>query len=288
MNWLRGLLPASLVGPRPIPLKALRRMDAETLLRRSRAMASAVYVGDRTVLCRMLSRYRLYVASDDVGFGVHVMLDGLWEGWLTAFMARRIQPGMRIVDAGANHGYYALLFAHLTGPEGRVAAIEPNPRLASLMRRSLYANGFQTRVTLFEQAAGAEDGAVLHLSVPDHEPKNGHLVGEAAPGTVAVQSARLETLLADWPRVDFMKVDVEGHEEAFLDGAWAIIQRDRPMLVLEFNALRSADPAGLLDRLEAVYGRISVIGRDSRAAPADRTRLLDTRRVDDWMLFLEP
>ena len=263
-------------------------MDAETLLRRSRAMASAVYVGDRTVLCRVLSRYRLYVASDDVGFGVHVMLDGLWEGWLTAFMARRITPGMRIVDAGANHGYYTLLFAHLTGSEGRVAAIEPNPRLAGLMRRSLYANGFQTRVELFEKAAGAEDGAVLHLSVPDHEPKNGHLVGEAAPGTVAVETARLETLLADWPRVDFMKVDVEGHEEAFLDGAWAIIQRDRPMLVLEFNALRSADPAGLLDRLEAVYGRISVIGRESRATPADRTRLLDTRRVDDWMLFLEP
>lgn len=287
LNWLRATLPASLAAPRPIPLKALRRMDAETLLRRSRAMASAVYVGDRTVLCRVLSRYRLYVASDDVGFGVHVMLDGLWEGWLTAFMARRIQPGMRIVDAGANHGYYTLLFAHLTGAGGRVAAIEPNPRLAGLMRRSLYANGVQTRVELFEQAAGAEDGAALHLSVPDHEPKNGHLIGEAAPGTVPVLGARLETLLADWPRIDFMKVDVEGYEAALLDGAWSLILRDRPMLVLEFNALRCADPSGLLDRLEGVYGRISVIGRDGRTTPADRVRLLDTRQVDDWMLFME-
>ena len=288
LNRLRNALPQSLTGPRPIPLKALRRMDAETLLRRSRAMASAVYVGDRTVLCRVLSRYRLYVASDDVGFGVHVMLDGLWEGWLTAFMARRITPGMRIVDAGANHGYCTLLFAHLTGSGGRVAAIEPNPRLAGLMRRSLYANGFQTRVDLFEHAAGAEDGVTLHLSVPDHEPKNGHLIPEATTGTVAVKGSRLDTLLADWPRIDFMKVDVEGHEEAFLDGAWPLIQRDRPMLVLEFNALRCADPAGLLDRLETVYGRISVIGRDGRTSPADRSRLLDTTRTDDWMLFLEP
>ena len=288
LNWLRNALPASFDGPRPIPLKALRRMDAETLLRRSRALADAVYVGDRTVLCRVLSRYRLYVASDDVGFGVHVMLDGLWEGWLTAFMARRIRPGMRIVDAGANHGYYTLLFAHLAGPEGRVAAIEPNPRLAGLMRRSLYANGFDPRVDLFELAAGAGDDETLHLSVPGHEPKNGHLIGEAAPGTVAVAGARLETLLADWPRVDFMKVDVEGHEEAFLDGAWAIIQRDRPMLVLEFNALRCVDPGGLLDRLEGLYGHIQIIGRDSRATPADRTRLLYTTRSEDWMLFFGP
>jgi FkbM family methyltransferase len=288
VNWIRNALRATLAGSRPISLKALRRMDAATLLRRSRAMAGAVYVGDRTVLCRVLSRYRLYVASDDVGFGVHVMLDGLWEGWLTAFMARRIKPGMRIVDAGANHGYYTLLFAHLTGPDGRVAAIEPNPRLAGLLRRSLYANGFDPRVTVFEQAAGAADGVTLHLNVPDHEPKNGHLVGEATPGAIAVTGARLDTLLADWPRVDFLKVDVEGHEEAFLDGAWPIIQRDRPILVLEFNAVRCADPAGLLDRLEAVYGRIQTVGRDSVTTPADRSRLLDASRTDDWMLFLEP
>lgn len=283
LNWLRNALP----GPRPIPLKDLRRIDAASLLRRSRAMASAVYVGDRTVVCRVLSRYRLYVASDDVGFGVHVMLDGLWEGWLTAFMARQIKPGMRVVDAGANHGYYTLLFAHLTGPAGHVAAIEPNPRTAELLRRSLYANGFDPRVTVFELAAGAEDDVTLHLQVPDHEPKNAHLLGEAVSGTVAVDGARLDTLLADWPRVDFMKIDVEGFEEAFLEGAWHIVQRDRPTLVLEFNASRCSDPAGLLDRLEAVYGRVRVVGHDSRAVPADRSRLLDKSRVDDWMLFLQ-
>ena len=207
LNWLRNALP----GSRPIPLKDMRKMDGDRLLRRSRAMASAVYVGDRTVVCRVLTRYRLYVASDDVGFGVHVMLDGLWEGWLTAFMARRIAPGMRIVDAGANHGYYTVLFAHLTGADGHVAAIEPNPRTAGLLRKSIYANGFDPRVTVFALAAGAEDDVTLHLEVPDHEPKNAHLVGEARPGTVAVRGARLDTLLADWPRVDFMKVDVEGN-----------------------------------------------------------------------------
>lgn len=283
LNWLRNAMP----GPRPIPLKDLRRMDAASLLRRSRAMASAVYVGDKTVVCRVLSRYRLYVASDDVGFGVHVMLDGLWEGWLTAFMARRIKPGMRIVDAGANHGYYTLLFAHLAGDRGHVAAIEPNPRTASLLRRSIYANGFDPRVTVFELAAGAEDEVTLHLQVPDHEPKNAHLVGEAIPGTVAVKGARLDTLLTGWPRVDFMKIDVEGFEEAFLDGTWSIVERDRPILVLEFNALRCADPAALLDRLEAVYGQIRVIDRTSRAVLADRSGLLDTSHVDDWMLYLE-
>lgn len=272
----------------PITRRAMRTIDANTLLRRSRAMARAVYVGQDAVLCRVLTRYRLYVAADDAGFGVHVMLDGAWENWLTAFMAARIEPGMVIVDAGANHGYYTLLFAHLTGPEGRVAAIEPNPRTAELLRRSVSANGFQPWVTVFEAAAGAEDGATLRLHTPANEPKNAHVTTHAAEasGSVPVPGARLETMLAGWPRVDFIKIDVEGAEEAFLEGAWPLVVRDRPMMVLEFNAHRCADPDALLDRLEGVYGRIGVIMRDGKVVDMPRAILADPTNRDDRMLYL--
>ena len=282
LQSLRNALP----GPVPLTRKALRHADADTLLRRSRAMASTTTLGDM-VLCRVLTRYRLYVAAGDVGFGCHVMLDGIWENWLTAFMAHRIETGMHVVDVGANHGYYTLLFAHLAGPTGRVAAIEPHPGTASLLRKSVYANGFQPWTTVFEGAATSGDHEALRLSVPDHEPKNAHLVADDRADGFTVRGSRLTTLLADWPRVDFIKIDVEGAEEACLEGAWPLLERDRPMLVLEFNALRCVDPAGLLDRLEAVYGRTGVIGRDGRVTPADRARLLDTQQIEDWMLFFE-
>lgn len=266
-------------------------MDAVTLLRRSRALAKAVYVGDGTVLCRVLGHYRLYVASDDVGFGVHVMLDGAWESWLTAFMARRIAPGMHIVDGGANHGYYTLLFAHLTGPSGRVAAIEPNPRTAGLLRKSVSANGFEPWVSVFEAAAGAEDDVTVNLHAPANEPKNGHVTpstGAAVEGAVRVKGARLETLLSGWSRVDFIKIDVEGAEEACLEGAWPIIVRDRPTMVLEFNAFRCADPAALLDRLTEVYGKIGAIARDGSVRNVPRSILVDPTDRQDRMLFLQP
>ncbi|CAN5422679.1 hypothetical protein BH10PSE1_BH10PSE1_08190 [soil metagenome] len=282
LNWIAGLL----TPDRLITRKELVRLSPAALSRRSRRLAHAIFVGD-AVLCRVLTRYRLYVAADDVGFGVHVMLDGVWETWLTAFMARRIRPGMRVVDVGANHGYYTLLFAHLTGVSGRVAAVEPHPRTAGLLRRSLYANGFQPWTTVFERAATAIDGQTLHLGVPDHEPKNAHVLAEARPGTFAIQGDRLATLLSDWPSVDFIKIDVEGAEEACLDGAWPIIERDRPQLVLEFNAVRCADPAGLLDRLTAVYGRIGVIERDGTVRPVLPGHLLAPGRTEDWMLFFQ-
>lgn len=284
LTWMSNLS----TGGRLVTRRELVTLSPADLLRRSRSLAQAVYVGEDTVLCRVLGRYRIYVAASDVGFGVHVMLDGAWETWLTSFMARRIRSGMTIVDAGANHGYYSLLFAHLTGPEGRVAAIEPHPRTAALLRRSLYANGFQSWATVFEMAATAEDNGQAQLLAPEHEPKNAFLGIEAAlPGAAAfhVKTGRLATLLADWPRIDFIKADVEGGEEGFIEGGWPLLERDRPDMVLEFNALRCKDPTGLLTRLKGLYGRVQVIGTDGRLSRVPRAVLADASLHKDWMLF---
>ncbi len=284
--WLRRFMGERVLVTR----KELGRVDAATLLRRSRAVATSVYVGDDTVLCRVMGRYRMYVASDDDGFGAHVMLDGAWESWLTVFMARRIRPGMCIVDAGANHGYYTLMFAHLAGPSGRVAAIEPHPRTAALLRRSVAVNGFQSRVTIFERAAGATDDAALFIHTPANEPKNSHVVtwqGPAELGALPVIGGRLDTLLVDWPRVDFIKIDVEGNEEALLEGAWPLIVSDRPTMVLEYNAARCFDPMTLLTRLTSIYGSIRQIHAGGLSAPLAILDIVDATDTRDRMLFLE-
>lgn len=286
LNWIESLS----TRDRLITRKELTRLSPASLFKRSRMLAKAVFVGDGTVLCRVLGRYRLFVAADDVGFGVHVMLDGAWEPWLTSFMARRIKPGMAVADVGANHGYYTLLFAHLTGPTGRVAAVEPHPRTAALLRKSIYANGFQFWTTVFEEAAGADDDVMLQLHTPDHEPKNAHLssaIPEAGVAATTVNGSQLSTMLADWPRVDFIKADVEGAEEAFIDGAWPILLRDRPTLVLEFNAYRCVEPAALLDRLTGLYGRIGVVERDGTVVEKTRAVLEDRELRKDWILFFE-
>ena len=38
-----------------------------------------------------------------------------------------LAPGMKVVDVGANVGYYTLMFAQVVGPGGRIIAIEPSP-----------------------------------------------------------------------------------------------------------------------------------------------------------------
>lgn len=277
--------------PPELPLLGLNELvaiDRWTLERRARALARPVYLGNGIALGFILGRYKFYVDTRDVGFGAHVLLDGVWEPWLTVFMAQRIKPGMAVLDVGANHGYYTMLFADLVGPEGKVCAVECNPGLCQLLRRSAMVNGFSDRVQLLEQAAMAHEGSVT-LFIDPQEPKNGRVVGgpEAfVGGAISVRGGALADDLKGWRKVDFIKVDVEGSEEAALAGLWPIIKRDRPAMLVEFNVHRCADGAGLLAKLRKLYGEIRVVNFDAGAEPIDDAALLDTRSREDWMLFL--
>lgn len=271
-----------------IGLNELVSLDRWALERRSRALAQTVFLGNQVTLCRVLGRYKLYIPTTDEGFGAHVMMDGIWEPWLTVFMARRIKPGMAVVDAGANHGYYTVLFADLVGSAGRVAAIEPNPVTAEFLRRSVRVNGYEDRVEVFEKALASADNLILVFLAPGSEPKNARVVSDIEAGhsdTITVSSARLDTLLAGWPRLDFIKIDVEGAEEAMLSGGWGIISRDRPEMLLEFNSGRCSDPEGLLDQLEQLYGHpTQYVQYDCTTSLVDRQTLLDPSNREDWLL----
>jgi len=276
-----------------LSIKHLKRLDRWKLESKARALASPLYVGDGVALCRVMGRYKLYCTTTDIGFGAHVMMDGLWEVWLTIFMARLIQPGMAVVDVGANHGYYSLLFADLVGPKGRVAAIEPHPHTVGLLRRSVDVNGFGQRIQIFPQAVGAMDGEKVMMYLPEGEPKNAMVIKPHKHPDIPrehmhkIRSDTLSNLLSDWPKVDFLKIDVEGSEERVLEGLEPIIERDHPNILLEFNVGRCRAPEALLDRLEHHYGPFKYIDFSSSLVSVSRDDLMNRDHTEDWLLFLE-
>ena len=246
-------------------------------------------VGCGVLLRPPMGRHMMLLTARDVRFPPYPLLHGVWEPWMTPLLARTIKPGMTVVDAGANHGYFTLMLADLVGPDGRVAAIEPHPVTAGLLRRTVGVNGFAGRTTVFEQAVGAHDDMTLTFELREDDPKNARVVGDHRadqPGMTQVKGGRLETLLADWPKIDFIKIDVEGAEEAVLEGAWPLIVRDRPDILLEFNHARCSDPLGLLERLVGVYRKLRMVTHDSEIVPVTRAQLLDKDQPEDWMLWL--
>jgi len=289
----RGSLRRLLVGPalpsadppRVLALEDIAAQPRERVEATSRALASPVYLGDGIALCRVLTRYKFFVSTKDIGFGANVLLDGYWEIWLSQFIARTVRRGTVVIDVGANYGYHALLLADLAGPSGRLLAVEPNPDVARLLRRSLDLNGFSQRSNVCEFALGAAEGRAI-LAIPPGEPKNASTVaGETADDWERreVQVRPLDALVAGAGPIGFIKIDAEGAEEAIIEGMPDTLAA-RPPMVLEFNAARYADPGAFLERLLRVYGRIAHVGYDGRAEGVSPQRVLTEHFGEDWLL----
>jgi FkbM family methyltransferase len=254
----------------------------------SRQESRAVYLGEQTVLCRVLGKYLMYADAQETGITPHLCMDGYWESWITVALARTLRPGWHCLDVGANHGYYTLIMADAVGREGRVIPVEPTPRLADLLRQTLDVNGFPS-VTVASVAACDRDGETLQLVVPPRRSMNARLSQVASPtdAVVDVESVTVDTLTRDWPRVDLIKIDVEGAEEDVWEGMQQTITQNRDLVViLELNVDRYEDPRGFLEGIERAGFQLRYIDFDAEAKHVTIDRLLRRRVGEDWMLYL--
>lgn len=271
-----SLLPPHLTGDRQL---------LETV---SRDHSRSVYVGEATVLCRVLGKYLVYADAQETGITPHLAMDGYWESWITLALARTVRPGAHCLDIGANHGYYTLVMADAAGSKGRVVPVEPTPRLAEMLRQTLDINGFP-HVEVLAKAAFDSDGKTLQLVVPARRSLNARLAEEAGPTdeAVPVESVTVDSITRDWPRVDLIKIDVEGAEEAVWRGMQRTLDQNPGIeVILEFNVARYDDSRAFVRTVEAAGFPLRYIDTDAEVKDVTVDELLTRQVGDDWMLYL--
>lgn len=206
-------------------------------------LSQTIYLGDHEALTRLHTGHRIYVDTRDVSIASHLMLEGRWEPWIETVLIPTIKPGMRFVDVGANFGYYTLLGAEMVGAHGHVYSFEANPLIFRKLIRSVAVNGFGDRISLFNVAA--HDASSPMQILFRHDASGGGWTDVATGARPAVhevlpvQGEALDTLLATVPKIDVIKIDVEGAEPKVLAGAKSLIARSRNLtMILEFDTRR--------------------------------------------------
>ncbi|MBX6744104.1 MAG: FkbM family methyltransferase [Acetobacteraceae bacterium] len=274
----RHLLPLSRLGA---GLSAVQPMI--------RALAGGIPMAGGILLCRSLGRYKMLVDAADQSHAPHLLLDGYWEWWTTAFLARNLRPGETMVDAGAGYGYFTLLAADLVGPKGRVLAFEPHPRLAMLLRRNLTLNGFEERVELTQQALAAGSSPVRRLVVPPDAPPGARLEAEDSPEEdsyrpeviITVTATSLDHLANRHP--DLVKLDIPGSEQEAWTGMQRLLEANPAVRILmAFDPARCQEPAALLEQLALRFPLRRLIP-DGRASDCSAAEILTG---GESMLFL--
>lgn len=253
-----------------------------------RSAAQTTYLGDRTILCRVLTRYLMFVDSADRGFTPHACLDGYWESWVTLALARSLRAGAYCLDIGANHGYYSLLMGEAARQGGRVLACEPYPPVAAHLGNTLRVNGLAGWCEVCPKAVTDVPGRKATLAVPVQQALNGTICRPATPRdeSVTVETTTIDELTADWPRVDVIKIDAEGAEEGIWEGMRETLRRvPGPTVFMEVCPARYEGPARFLAVIEGAGFPLRAVGFDSHIRPVTAADVL-ARPREDTILFL--
>jgi FkbM family methyltransferase len=152
-----------------------------------------------------------------------------------------LRKGDVYVDVGGNLGYMSLNAEKLVGKEGKVIALEPDPKTLPLLRLNKQIN--QSDIVIVDKAASDESGTVqFHVATESGLSRlpNAHknLAGMELAKYHDVQMDRLDNILdglIGQRPVRFIKVDVEGHELRILRGAVNTLRNSKPILFLEIN-----------------------------------------------------
>jgi len=138
-----------------------------------------------------------------------------------------VKPGMRVIDVGANIGYYTLMFNIYMQGKGHVLCFEPEPNNFVELKNNVEINKFNN-VEINQVALGDLKGLV-NLS----PGINGNIVDHNSD-TIEVPITTLDSYISQG--VDMIKIDVEGYEFNVLNGCRKLITKYHPILFIEIHS----------------------------------------------------
>jgi FkbM family methyltransferase len=170
---------------------------------------------------------------------------GVYNDELIAPLLGFLRPGGVALDVGGNIGSVTVplaIAAKRLG--GHVVSVEPLLNNAEMMRENLRLNQVEDVVTIIEAGLSSTPHEAELLLREDFEMGSGvgnaSVVEDGLPEHFKRVPIKLETLDRLWPtlgnpRLDVVKVDIEGHEDRFLEGGAKTLATFRPVILMEVS-----------------------------------------------------
>lgn len=139
-------------------------------------------------------------------------------------------PAPHILEVGANIGNHVIWYARHLNAE-RIYPVEPNPLAIDILKANVKANNLNGRIDERGMGFGAgKASGRFRVETDDADNLGATRLVADDEGEIAVQT--LDALMGK-DKVDFIKIDAEGMELDVLEGAAALIARDKPVIWVE-------------------------------------------------------
>ena len=166
-----------------------------------------------------------------VGAGTHGCWLGTYETEKQNALARFVKPGMKVLDIGANAGFYTLAFSRLVGDAGHVWALEPFAQNVAHLLTHIRQNRLRN-VSVVQVAVGRRS------SISGFQIAGNGFMGQlhdGSPYQVPVTSLDEFIEAGVLPIPDLIKIDIEGAESRLLEGAKAMLAKRQTTLFIALH-----------------------------------------------------
>jgi FkbM family methyltransferase len=167
----------------------------------------------------------------------------------------QIRPDMTVIDVGANVGVYTFSAAQRVGETGKVIAIEPFKACVNCLQETSRINQLPW-VKIYEAAASDYCGSAklsLHNASELNEVISDNSPNYDLANTVTIQCLTLDSLIEteNLTRVDWLKIDAEGHEIKVLQGAERLLTEFKPNIIYENIAGAHGSNGAIMEYIQA-------------------------------------
>ncbi|MGH9775210.1 MAG: FkbM family methyltransferase [Candidatus Acidiferrales bacterium] len=165
-------------------------------------------------------------------------LEGSVEPAVQQALVENLRSGMVFYDLGANIGFFSLLAARLTGPEGMIFSFEPDSAVAARARRNAQKNSF-TNVRVVNAGVWSRSGEFSFVPANDSSPDKGlgRIVPDEMPeGSTTIPCVAMDDFILREPAPNGIKCDVEGAEVEAFRGARNLLASHHPWIVCEIHS----------------------------------------------------
>lgn len=223
--------------------------------------------GDVRILNRV---FKMFGYPDDTWYQ-DVKSKGYWAEFGLDHLVNLVASDDICLDLGANVGTMTLAMAALAS-RGHVYAFEASPDTCAALAETVKANQLPN-VTVLNHVLGRANEKVSFVDLPKVRSSGFYVTADSTEGIATVQPASMQKIesvtksvdqLMDElriPKVDLIKIDVEGAELDVLEGARETLARFRPIVIMEFNSyawvhIREIAPRKALQRILEIFDEV--------------------------------
>jgi FkbM family methyltransferase len=165
-----------------------------------------------------------------------IFINGIYEQDTSDFFVGRSPQNGVFLDLGANIGAISVPLYHKR-KDLKIIGVEAAPWLFPYLQRNFEQNGLGN-ASLVNKALFNKDDQDIDFFAPDVKFGKGSLSPTYTDKAIKVRTVKLDTLIEQLklPRVDIIKIDVEGHEYSVFQGGEMLLGRsDAPDILFEFE-----------------------------------------------------